>query len=106
MANHKSAVKAHEQSLRRRDRNNRMKSRMRRAIRAARSAIGEVDGGNEEAAANARASIRTTTALIDKLAGKGVIHRNAAARHKSRLEKRIRKASAAEDAWPSASADQ
>jgi small subunit ribosomal protein S20 len=94
MANHKSAIKAHEQSLRRRDRNNRMKSRMRRAIRATRNAIGAFDGPNEEAASSARESIRTTTALIDKLAGKGIIHRNAAARHKSRLEKRIRKAAA------------
>ncbi len=94
MANHKSAIKAHEQSLRRRDRNNRMKSRMRRAIRAARSAIGAVAGQDEEAASGARESIRTTAALIDKIAGKGIIHRNAAARHKSRLEKRLRKASA------------
>lgn len=93
MANHKSAIKAHEQSLRRRDRNNRMKSRMRRAIRATRNVIGAVDAQDEPAAA--RESIRTTAALIDKLAGKGVIHRNAAARHKSRLEKRLRKAAAA-----------
>lgn len=92
MANHKSAIKAHEQSLRRRDRNNRMKSRMRRAIRATRSVIGAVDAQDEPAAA--RESIRTTAALIDKLAGKGIIHRNAAARHKSRLEKRLRKAAA------------
>lgn len=94
MANHKSAIKAHEQSLRRRDRNNRMKSRMRRAIRATRSAVGTVGAQDEDAASAARESIRTTAALIDKLAGKGVIHRNAAARHKSRLEKRLRKASA------------
>ena len=94
MANHKSATKAHEQSLRRRDRNNRMKSRMRRAIRATRNAIGTVAAQDEEAALAARESIRTTAALIDKLAGKGVIHRNAAARHKSRLEKRLQKASA------------
>lgn len=93
MANHKSAIKAHEQSLRRRDRNNRMKSRMRRAIRAARSAIGAVGEGSDAASA-ARESIRATGALIDRLAGKGVIHRNAAARHKSRLEKRLRKAAA------------
>ena len=94
MASHKSAIKAHEQSLRRRDRNNRMKSRMRRAIKATRSVIGAVGAQDEESTTTARESIRTTTALIDKLAGKGVIHRNAAARHKSRLEKRLRQASA------------
>ena len=93
MANHKSAIKAHEQSLRRRDRNNRMKSRMRRAIRATRSAIG-AGAQDAETTAAARESIRTTAAMIDTLAGKGIIHRNAAARHKSRLEKRLRKASA------------
>ena len=94
MANHKSASKAHEQSLRRRDRNNRMKSRMRRAIRAARSVIGAVGPQDDDSASAARESIRTTGALIDTLAGKGIIHRNAAARHKSRLDKRLRKASA------------
>lgn len=93
MANHRSAIKAHEQSLRRRDRNNRMKSRMRRAIRATRSVVGSV-AQDDDSASDARESIRATGALIDKLAGKGVIHRNAAARHKSRLEKRLRKASA------------
>lgn len=94
MANHKSAIKAHEQSLRRRDRNNRMKSRMRRAIRAARSVIGAVGPQDDDSASTARESIRTTGALIDTLAGKGIIHRNAAARHKSRLDKRLQKASA------------
>ena len=93
MANHKSAIKAHEQSLRRRDRNNRMKSRMRRAIRVTRTAIGAVGGQAEDAVSAARESIRTTAALIDTLAGKGIIHRNAAARHKSRLEKGLRRAS-------------
>ena len=94
MANHKSAIKAHEQSLRRRDRNNRMKSRMRRALRATRGVIGAVGQQDEDSASTARESIRTTGALIDKLAGKGVIHHNAAARHKSRLVKRLRRASA------------
>lgn len=95
MANHKSAIKAHEQSLRRRDRNNRMKSRMRRAIRAARSVIGAVGPQDDDSASAARESIRATGALIDTLAGKGIIHRNAAARHKSRLDKRLRKAAQA-----------
>jgi len=33
--------------------------------------------------------------LIDKLVGKGIVHRNAAGRHKSRLTKRLRAASSA-----------
>ncbi len=85
MANHKSALKAHRKSQERQVRNSRLKSRMRRAIRAARRAI---ETGND--AAELRESVRTTNALVDTLAGKGVIHRNAAARHKSRLAKRLR----------------
>lgn len=91
MANHKSAIKAHAQSLARRERNSRQKSRMRRAIRAARAAIGGT--ASEEELAQTRDTVRTTVALVDKLAGKGVIHRNAAARHKSRLAKRLQNVS-------------
>ena len=61
---------------------------MRRALTAARGAI---DAGDTE---KATAVIRTTVSLIDNLAGKGVIHHNAAARHKSRLSKRLRSATA------------
>ncbi len=85
MANHKSALKAHEKSLERQARNSQLKSRMRRAVRATRRGI---EAGND--ATELRESVRTTSALIDTLAGKGVIHRNAAARHKSRLVKRLR----------------
>lgn len=87
MANHKSAIKAHAQSLARGERNSRQKSRMRRAIRAARAGIGGAASGDD--LAQARDTVRNTVALIDRLAGKGVIHRNAAARHKSRLAKRL-----------------
>ena len=91
MANHTSALKAHQKSLERQVRNSRLKSRMRRAVRATRHAI---EAGND--ATELRESVRTTTALIDTLAGKGVIHRNAAARHKSRLVKRLRNTAASE----------
>lgn len=37
----------------------------------------------------AKASLSETVSLIDKLAGKGMIHDNAAGRYKSRLMKRI-----------------
>ena len=88
MANHKSAIKAHGQSLRRREHNKQLKSRMRHALTAARSAI---DAGDAE---KANVVVRTTVSLIDNLAGKGIIHHNAAARHKSRLSKRLKNATA------------
>ena len=88
MANHKAAIKAHAQSLRRREHNRQLKSRMRNALTTARNAI---DAG---ATTKARDVVRTTVSLIDNLAGKGVIHQNAASRHKSRLSKRLANATA------------
>lgn len=61
---------------------------MRHALTAARSAI---DAGDNE---KANVVVRTTVSLIDNLAGKGIIHHNAAARHKSRLSRRLRNATA------------
>ncbi len=88
MAEHKAAIKAHAQSLRRREHNRQLKSRMRHALTTARNAI---DTGDT---AKARDVVRTTVSLIDNLAGKGVIHQNAASRHKSRLSKRLTNATA------------
>ena len=87
MANHKSALKAHHKSLERQERNSRLKSRMRRAIRATRR---DMDAGSDASAL--RESVRSANALIDTVAGKGAIHRNTAARHKSRLARRLRNA--------------
>ena len=83
MATHSSALKAHRQSLLRRDRNRQYRTRLRRALRDLRAAIdeGKVD--------EAKASYVETVSLIDKLVGKGIIHGNAAGRYKSRLTKRL-----------------
>jgi ribosomal protein S20 len=40
-------------------------------------------------------ALRDTISLIDKMAGKKIIHRNAAARYKARLAKRVTKRAAA-----------
>ena len=37
----------------------------------------------------ANAEIRSTVSLVDKLAGKGIIHANTASRYKSRLARRL-----------------
>ena len=83
MASHASALKAHRQSLKNRENNRQYRSRLRNALRAIRTAI----DGNDLAAA--KSALRQTISLIDKAASKGIIHRNAAGRYKSRLTTRI-----------------
>ena len=85
MADHASALKAHKQSLKNRDRNRQFRSRLRGALKAIRTAI---DGKD---LAGARTALKETVSLIDKMASKGIIHRNAAGRYKSRLHTRITK---------------
>ena len=83
MATHASALKAHKQSLVNRERNRQFRSRLRNALRSIRSAI---DGNDLTAAKNA---LKATISLVDRMASKGIIHRNAAGRYKSRLTTRI-----------------
>ena len=79
MANHKSAEKRARQSERRNENNRRNKSRLRTEIKKLRAAI---ENGNQD---EAKALLTGTVSLIDKSIQKGIIHRNAAARYKSRL---------------------
>lgn len=88
MANHASAVKAHQQSLVRRDRNRQYRSRLRKALKTLRAAL------DEGKADNAKQSFSATVSLIDKMVGKGVIHKNAGSRYKSRLMKRLQASAA------------
>jgi len=89
MASHESAIKAHRQSLVKREANRQYRARLRGALRSIRAAIDSGDAGKVKDA------LRSTISLVDKMAGKKVIHRNAAARYKSRLAKRVAKRSAA-----------
>lgn len=89
MASHASALKAHRQNIVRRERNRRMRTRLRGALRTIRAAI---DAGDP---AQVKDALRDTISLVDKMAAKGVIHRNAAGRYKSRLATRVSKKSAA-----------
>jgi small subunit ribosomal protein S20 len=89
MASHDSAIKAHRQNVIKREANRQYRTRLRGALRAIRSAIDTGDPGKVKDA------LRDTISLVDKMAGKKVIHRNAAARYKSRLAKRVAKKSAA-----------
>ena len=83
LASHESALKAHRQSLKHREHNRQFRSRLRGALKSVRAAI---DGNDLPAAKNA---LKQTISLIDKMASKGIIHRNAAGRYKSRLTTRL-----------------
>jgi len=83
VATHASALKAHRQSLNNRERNRQFRSRLRGALKNVRTAI----DGNDLAAA--KTALKETISLIDKMSSKGIIHRNAASRYKSRLTTRL-----------------
>lgn len=83
MASHESALKAHKQSVVRREHNRRYRTHLRHALKNVRAALSE---GNAD---QARESLSATVSLIDQLAGKGIIHANAAGRYKSRLMKQL-----------------
>jgi small subunit ribosomal protein S20 len=83
VASHASALKAHRQNLKHREHNRQFRSRLRTALKSVRTAI----AGDDLAAA--KTSLRQAISLIDKMASKGIIHRNAAGRYKSRLAGRL-----------------
>lgn len=89
MASHESALKAHRQNVKRREHNRQLRTRLRSALRDIRAAIDADDP------AKAKDALRETISLVDKMAGRGVIHRNTAARYKSRLATRLSRRSAA-----------
>ena len=76
MPNVESAEKRARQSIKRRENNKRDRSRLKTALKKVRDADG---------AEAARAALHGAERLLDRLAAKGVIHKNTAARHKSRL---------------------
>ena len=78
-----SAEKAHRQSEKRREHNRALRSRLRTALKGIRSAL---DQNDLEAA---RESLNQTVSLVDKMANKGIIHKNTAGRYKSRISKRL-----------------
>ncbi|MBL1293317.1 MAG: 30S ribosomal protein S20 [Thiotrichales bacterium] len=84
MANSAQARKRARQAERRRIQNSAKRSEFRTAIKKVLSAI---ESGEKDKAADAyKAAVPT----IDKMAGNGIINKNRAARHKSRLNGHIR----------------
>jgi small subunit ribosomal protein S20 len=84
LANTKSAEKAARQAVKRRGNNVAASSKMRTAIREVVDAIGSGEK------ARAETSYSQAVPVIDAMVSKGMVHRNKAARHKSRLAQRIR----------------
>lgn len=78
MANTRSAVKRIKQSEARRLRNRAVRSRVRSAVKTARTAV-------EAKGTDAAASVQSAIRALDKAVSQGVIHRNTAARKKSSL---------------------
>ena len=89
MANIKSAIKRIRSSERKRMRNKPVRTALKTYVRVAQTRIGGKD--TEE---SADAVVHAISAL-DKAASKGIIHRNQAARRKSRLMAKLNKLSAA-----------
>ena len=84
MANTQSARKAARQSEHRRKHNASLRSELRTAIKSADKAI--VAGDK----AVAQKVFREAMSTVDRIADKNIIHKNKAARHKSRLAARLK----------------
>lgn len=85
MANTKSALKEIKVARARRERNKSVRSEIKSVTRASREQISSAE------AEGASAALRDAESKLDRAAGKGVIHPNAAARRKSRLAKKLNK---------------
>jgi small subunit ribosomal protein S20 len=84
----KSALKANRQNITRRAHNREMRSKLRTALKAIRASLDAKD------LSGAKSALSKTVSLVDKMATKGIIHRNTAGRYKARLSSRLTKATA------------
>jgi len=87
VANIKSQIKRNRQNLVRRERNKGVRSELKTRTK---SAVAEAEAGAE----SAEDSLRRAVKRIDMAAAKGVIHKNEAARRKSRLMAKVNQAAA------------
>jgi len=79
----KSALKANRQNVKRREHNRQLRTRLRSALKTIRASLDAKDVSAAEAA------LDQTVSIVDKMATKGIIHRNTASRYKSRLATRL-----------------
>jgi small subunit ribosomal protein S20 len=85
MANHFSALKRARQTEKRTEANRANRSRLKTSLRSLREALAKRDK------AAAQQSYQQTASALDKAIQKGVLHKNTAARYKSRLSARVNK---------------
>jgi small subunit ribosomal protein S20 len=90
VANIKSQIKRNRQNEKRRLRNKSVRAEMRTRSK---TAVAAAEDGTEDAAE----LLRTAVKRIDKAAAQGVIHKNTAANHKSRLIRRVNAIEAASE---------
>jgi small subunit ribosomal protein S20 len=81
----KSALKANRQNVKRREHNRQMRARLRTALKSIRASLDAKD------LAGAKAALSRTVSIVDKMATRGIIHRNTAGRYKSRITARLTK---------------
>ena len=81
----KSALKANRQNIKRREHNRALRARLRTGLKSIRKSLDAKD------VAGAKKALQSMQSLVDKMATKGIIHRNTASRYKSRLAARISK---------------
>lgn len=79
-----SALKAHRQNVKRNEHNRALRSTLRTGLKAIRKAL---DAGDID---EAKAALKGTVSLVDKMAGKGIIHKNTAGRYKSRIAAKLK----------------
>ena len=84
MANIKSAKKRARQAEVRRQHNASRRSMM---LTQLKNAIAAISGGDKEAA---QAALANVSGVLDRMANKGLIHKNKASRHKSRLTAKVK----------------
>jgi small subunit ribosomal protein S20 len=87
VANIKSQIKRNKQNLVRHERNKAVRSELKSRTK---SAVAAAEAGADDADERLRLAVKR----IDTAAAKGVIHRNAAARRKSRLMTRVARVAA------------
>jgi small subunit ribosomal protein S20 len=83
LANHKSALKRHRQSVVRRTRNRAVKSVLKSSIKAVNVAV------EQNSQEDAQAALKVAIPTISSAASKGTIHKRNAARKISRLTKKV-----------------
>ena len=84
MANTKQSAKRARKSVDQRSTNVSLRTALRTAIKKVQVALGTGD------AAQAAAALNANTSTIDRTAARGIIHKNKAARQKSRLAKKVK----------------